>query len=92
MNRTEHTTAEIVVGAVALALGAAAGLVVPRTRTEDAWMGEAKDELLERAQGVARGAISTVEEKVGALGTGAEPRQEGAQGGREEGDASRVHV
>jgi len=43
----------LAVGAVALALGAAVGLAIPSTRYEDQWLGEARDDLFEKAQGTA---------------------------------------
>jgi len=47
----------LAVGAVALALGAAAGLAIPRTQKEDALMGSARDQLVEKAQGFAQEAM-----------------------------------
>ena len=38
------------VGAMAFAIGAAVGLSAPRTEQEDAWMGEARDNLVEQAR------------------------------------------
>ena len=43
----------LAVGAVALALGAAAGLAVPQTERENQLMGEARDTLIDKAQDVA---------------------------------------
>ena len=40
----------LVFGALALALGAAIGSAMPRTRTEDAYMGEASDDLIDEAE------------------------------------------
>ena len=57
-------------GAVAMAIGAAVGLALPHTQKEDEWMGEAKDRLFERAEGMAHGAIQKVEEKAAEI-TGA---------------------
>jgi len=37
-------------GAVALGLGAALGLLIPETRQENEWMGEARDRVLHKAQ------------------------------------------
>jgi hypothetical protein len=68
--RSAETTLErwlrenpLTVGTVALAAGAVIGLGLPRTRTEDAWMGEARDTLVERAQETAQQAV----EKVGGV-------------------------
>lgn len=58
-------------GAVAVAVGAAIGLLLPRTDAEDRLLGEKKDLLLdqakERLQDVAQNAISTVQEKAQGL-------------------------
>jgi len=51
----------LAVGAVALALGAAVGLVLPQTDRENQLMGEARDTLVERAQGVAQEAVEKVQ-------------------------------
>jgi ElaB/YqjD/DUF883 family membrane-anchored ribosome-binding protein len=40
----------LAVGATALAVGALVGLALPSTPTEDRWMGERRDELLEEAK------------------------------------------
>ncbi len=69
----------LAVGAVAFAVGAAIGLSLPHTAKEDEWMGEAKDRLLERAEGVAHEAIQKVEEKVGELAGGQEQQSEKGQ-------------
>jgi ElaB/YqjD/DUF883 family membrane-anchored ribosome-binding protein len=65
--RSAETTLErwlrenpLTVGTVALAAGAVVGLGLPRTRTEDAWMGEARDTLVERAQETAQQAVERV--------------------------------
>jgi ElaB/YqjD/DUF883 family membrane-anchored ribosome-binding protein len=50
----------LTVGTVALAAGAIVGLSLPRTQTEDAWMGEARDTLVERAQETAQQAVEKV--------------------------------
>jgi len=44
----------LALGAVALALGTAVGLAVPETRREQELMGEARDRLVDKAQGIAR--------------------------------------
>jgi ElaB/YqjD/DUF883 family membrane-anchored ribosome-binding protein len=81
--RSAETTLErwlrenpLTVGTVALAAGAVVGLGLPRTRTEDAWMGEARDTLVERAQDTAQQAV----EKVGEV---AEQVQQSAAGVRQ---------
>jgi ElaB/YqjD/DUF883 family membrane-anchored ribosome-binding protein len=53
------------VGAVALALGAAVGLAIPSTRVENQWMGEARENLMEKAEQTARDAIGKVEQVAG---------------------------
>jgi len=52
----------LAVGAVALAVGAAVGLAVPQTRKESEWMGEARDNLVDKAQSVASSALQKVQE------------------------------
>jgi uncharacterized protein YjbJ (UPF0337 family) len=61
----------LAIGAIALAVGAAIGLALPHTRVEDEWMGETKERLMNRAQGVAGEALQKAEGAVGQL-TGAE--------------------
>jgi hypothetical protein len=53
---TMHTN-PLAIGAAVLAAGAIVGLSLPRTRKEDALMGEARDELLDRARDVAHQAV-----------------------------------
>jgi hypothetical protein len=53
----------LAIGAVAFAVGAAVGLALPTTTVEDRVFGQAKDRLLESAEGAARGALKTAEEK-----------------------------
>ncbi|MDB4939504.1 MAG: hypothetical protein JWP87_6476 [Labilithrix sp.] len=57
----------LAIGAVAIAIGAAIGLALPHTRVEDDWMGDTKDRLLNRAEGMAGQAIHRAEEAVGQL-------------------------
>lgn len=58
-------------GAVAVAIGAAIGLLLPHTETEDRLIGEKKDRLLEqaktRAQSAAQQAISQVQDKANSI-------------------------
>jgi ElaB/YqjD/DUF883 family membrane-anchored ribosome-binding protein len=70
--RSAETTLErwmrenpLTVGTVAIAAGAVVGLSLPRTRTEDAWMGEARDTLVERAQETAQQAVEKVGDMAG---------------------------
>jgi ElaB/YqjD/DUF883 family membrane-anchored ribosome-binding protein len=48
-------------GATLAAVGAALGLAIPITRKEDEWLGEGRDEIVDKAEELARGAISKVE-------------------------------
>ena len=52
----------LLVGASALILGAAVGLAVPESDTENEWMGDARDNVVDRARDMARGAANKVEE------------------------------
>lgn len=60
----EHYIEEnpLAVGAVALALGAAVGLAIPLTRKENEYLGEYRDQLVEKAQDAAQDAIGTVKQ------------------------------
>jgi hypothetical protein len=40
----------LVVGAIGLAVGAALGAALPKTETEDEWLGDTRDQLKERAR------------------------------------------
>jgi len=53
------------VGAVALALGAAAGLALPETQRENQLLGETRDRLVERATDVAQGTMEKVQQVAG---------------------------
>jgi ElaB/YqjD/DUF883 family membrane-anchored ribosome-binding protein len=55
----------LMVGAGALALGAAVGLSLPETEHENEWMGETRDNLVERAQNVARNAVDAAGDTAG---------------------------
>jgi hypothetical protein len=50
----------LTVAAVALAVGAAVGFALPQTRKENELMGEARDSLVEKAQGIAGDAMQQV--------------------------------
>jgi len=50
-----------VVGATAAAIGAVTAMVLPRTRIEDEWLGASRDQVIEKAQDAARGAVEKVE-------------------------------
>jgi ElaB/YqjD/DUF883 family membrane-anchored ribosome-binding protein len=51
----------LVVGAAALALGAVVGAVLPRTRIENEWLGEKRDEVVKKGQELAHRAADKVE-------------------------------
>lgn len=59
----------LAVGAVALALGAAVGLALPQTERENALMGEARDMIVERAQGMAQETIGKVQQVASEVGS-----------------------
>jgi ElaB/YqjD/DUF883 family membrane-anchored ribosome-binding protein len=52
----------LAVGAVALALGAAVGFAIPLTKTENEYLGEYRDNVLEKAQTTAQDALGTVKQ------------------------------
>jgi ElaB/YqjD/DUF883 family membrane-anchored ribosome-binding protein len=58
----------LAVGAVALALGAAVGLAIPATRYEGKLMGQAKQDLLNKAQDTATNLLHETRESVGDAG------------------------
>jgi hypothetical protein len=47
---------------VALTLGTAVGLALPRTEKEDQWLGEARDTLVKKAQNLAGEAVDKAKE------------------------------
>jgi hypothetical protein len=57
----------LAVGAVALALGAIVGLALPTTRIEGEYMGEARENLLQKAQDAAGGMIGKVQQVAGEI-------------------------
>lgn len=58
----------LTVGAAAIALGAAVGLSAPRTRTEDAWLGEARDAVVEQAQETVESTVKQAQDVVERMG------------------------
>jgi hypothetical protein len=52
----------LAVGAVALALGAVVGMAIPTTRTENEYLGEYRDTVLEKAQTTAQEALGSVKQ------------------------------
>lgn len=61
-------------GAIALALGLAAGLAIPSTEMEDQMVGPLRDDALDEVEALADQAIGTVEEAAGKLVDGTKPR------------------
>lgn len=59
----------LAIGAVALALGTAVGLALPQTERENALMGDARDTLVEKAQGLAQETMGKVQEVAGEVQT-----------------------
>lgn len=51
----------LALGAAATIIGAAIGMTVPATETENEWMGDARDSVVERARGVASEAAERVQ-------------------------------
>jgi ElaB/YqjD/DUF883 family membrane-anchored ribosome-binding protein len=62
----------LAVGAVALAVGAAAGFALPQTERENQLMGETRDNLLEQAQSVASETVEKVQQVAGEVAKTAE--------------------
>jgi len=55
----------LLLGAAALIAGAAVGLSIPETESENQWMGEARETLVERAQEAAHAAVEKVKDVAG---------------------------
>lgn len=55
-------------GMVALAAGALAGMVLPTTRVESEYMGEARNRLVDQAKSVAQDAVEKVQRVAGEAG------------------------
>jgi len=60
-------TNPLLVGAGALALGAAIGVMAPETESENEWMGEARETVMDRAEDMARTAASRVQNAAGEM-------------------------
>lgn len=73
----------LAMGAVALAVGAAIGAALPHTRREDELLGKVRDQLVDRAQGMAREAIGKVEAAAGQASEALGSVKEAAGGARE---------
>jgi hypothetical protein len=70
----------LAVGAAALAVGAAVGLSAPATDTENAWLGETRDDLVERVQEVAKDAATQASQAVESVSQAVESRPQTHQG------------
>jgi hypothetical protein len=57
----------LMVGAAAVAIGAVVGMTLPETERENEWMGEAKENLVDKAQDMARNAASRAQDAAGDL-------------------------
>jgi hypothetical protein len=70
----------LAVGAAALAIGAAVGMSAPPTETENAWLGETRDTLVERAQDAARDTVDQAKQAVESVGQAVEGVTQGGEG------------
>jgi len=61
------STNPFLVGVGALAIGAAIGVMAPETDSENEWMGEARETVLDRAEDMARTAVSQVQDAAGEM-------------------------
>ncbi len=66
----------LAVSAVALAAGAAVGLMLPSTRTEDRWMGETRESFVQVAEDAARSTVEKVQQVAGEAGRAARKEAE----------------
>ncbi|HUQ33148.1 MAG TPA: DUF3618 domain-containing protein [Pyrinomonadaceae bacterium] len=66
----------LAVGAVALAAGAAVGLMLPSTRVEDQWMGETRENFTQLAEQAARGTFEKVQHVASEAGRAARKEAE----------------
>ena len=57
----------VMVGVAGLAVGAAVGLLLPETERENEWLGESRDQLVDKAQDAVRTAATQVREAAGDL-------------------------
>ena len=55
----------LMVGAAAVVVGAAVGMALPETEKENEWLGETRDNVIEKAQDTARDVASRAQEAVG---------------------------
>jgi Protein of unknown function (DUF3618) len=73
----------LAVGAVAVAAGTALGLALPSTRLEHEYIGETSERLVDKAEGLARGALDKVEDAAKQMA----PEQQQGQQGQQQGQA-----
>jgi ElaB/YqjD/DUF883 family membrane-anchored ribosome-binding protein len=79
-------TNPLAMGAVAVAAGTAVGLMLPSTRFESEYIGEASAGLVDRAQEMARGAIDKVQDAAQQMtGSDDQQQQQGQQGQQQHG-------
>jgi hypothetical protein len=55
----------LIVGAAAVAVGAAIGMALPETERENEWLGESRDNVLDKAQDMARNVATRAQQAVG---------------------------
>jgi hypothetical protein len=80
----------LAVGAAAVAAGAAVGLVLPRTRLEHEYMGEASERIVDKAQQVARDAMDKVKSATqGEAGGPGQQQGQQSQGQQSQGQQSK---
>jgi ElaB/YqjD/DUF883 family membrane-anchored ribosome-binding protein len=70
----------LAVGAAALAVGAAVGLSAPGTDTENTWLGETRDGLVERVQDVAKDTVAQATKAVDNVSQAVDDMAQGNQG------------
>jgi gas vesicle protein len=66
----------IAVGTALLAAGTLVGLAMPRTKVENEWLGEARDEVVDKAQDLAHQALGKADEAVQRIGDAGESQVE----------------
>ena len=78
--RTIQSTFEenpLAIGAVALAMGTAIGLALPRTELEDEWLGDARDQLMDKVGEVAHESLGQAKQAVEQLVSGETQQADG---------------
>jgi hypothetical protein len=79
----------LALGAAATIIGAAIGMTIPATEAENEWMGEARDNVVERARGMASDAAERVQNAAEQV---KDVASKTAQAARPEGGASRANT